>query len=195
MSSFLGHGLAAIAIGRGFSDKLTFKHQWAWQIFLLGCAFAPDIDYVIPALDRLHNDNLRITHSIVFSLLLPGLGIVYLFLFDKKNVFWGGLAACLAGLSHLLLDLVVGSRQADPLFYPFLAQTFTSPFGILPSPGKISLSNYYFYRNLLIEGGILIPAFSLILYLFGRVKLNKISLFLLIISLLIFLFWSINLAR
>ena len=195
MSSFIGHGLAAVGIGIGFSEKTQFKQKWAWQGFLILCSYAPDIDYIVPSLDSLHNDDLRITHTIVFSLLLPIFGTFYLFVFDRKNVFWGGVQASLAGLSHLLLDLLVGSRQADPLLYPLIAETFRLPFGVLPSAAKVSFSNYYFYRNLLIECGILIPTFLLIFQISKRIKLSKISIVLSIIGLLIFLIWSINLAR
>jgi inner membrane protein len=195
MSSFIGHGLTAVAIGKGFSAKFQFEAKWAWLIFLLACVYAPDIDYLVPALDRLHNGGLRITHTILFSLLLPACGIFYLFIFDRKNVFWGGVQACLAGLSHLILDTLVGSRESDPLFYPLTTETFRLPFGILPSAAKVSLSNSYFYRNLLIECGILMPAFLLILYFAGRLNLNKTYLALSIISLLIFLSWSIGLTR
>ncbi|NEO85783.1 MAG: hypothetical protein F6J87_16255 [Spirulina sp. SIO3F2] len=56
----------------------------------------------------------------------------------------------------MLLDLLVGVT-ALPLFWPFDAHRFKLPFGLLPSAGKISLSNPYFYSNLKIELGVLLP--------------------------------------
>lgn len=195
MSSFIGHGLAALTIGKVFEAKTSFKHKLIWQFFLILCAFAPDIDYLIPSLNSINNGGLRITHSIAFSLILPIFGTVYLSLFDRKNLYWGGFQACLAGLSHLLLDLLVGSKQGDPVLFPFWNSAIGLHFGVLPSAGKISLSNYYFWRNLLIESGILIPIFIMSLYLAGKIILNKIVPISLVIIFLICLVWSINLSR
>ena len=50
----------------------------------------------------------------------------------------------LAGLSHLLLDMLTGVLPLA-LLYPYL-QVFRLPFGLLPSAGKIQLTNYLFYR-------------------------------------------------
>jgi hypothetical protein len=40
----------------------------------------------------------------------------------------------------------------------------TFPFGLLPSAGRIALTNRYLYRNLAIELGILVPLYSLLLF-------------------------------
>ncbi len=67
----------------------------------------------------------------------------------------------LAALSHLVLDLLVGVTPL-PLLFPLSKIPFKLPWGILPSAGKIALNNYYFYRNLLLEMGVLLPIFILI---------------------------------
>ena len=195
MSSFVGHGLAALTIGKAFEENTTFKQKVLWQTGLLLCAVAPDIDYLVRPLNSINNGGLRITHSIAFSLILPILLTLFFFLFERKNIIQKGIQACLAGLSHIFLDLLVGSRHGDPIFYPLLKKEITLPFGILPSAGRISFSNYYFYRNLLIEIGILIPAFTLILFLAGKFKINRLMIIGLLSVLITFLIWSVNLNR
>ena len=191
MSSFIGHGLAALTIGKIFEAKTPANSPYIWRGFLILCAFAPDIDYLVDSLNLKNNDELRITHSIGFCLILPVLTMLVLAFIDRKNMLWGGLQAFLACSSHLLLDLLVGGRYPDPLLYPFSSRVIGLGNGILPSAAKISLFNFYFYRNSLIECGILIPAFLIILHGVEKIKLNKfifvglsgIFLFFLIISL------------
>lgn len=64
----------------------------------------------------------------------------------------------MAGLSHLILDLSVGVTPL-PLLLPLVKISFKLPFGILPSAGRVDLQNYYFYRNLWLEMGVLLPVF------------------------------------
>ena len=40
--------------------------------------------------------------------------------------------------------------------------TYVSPIGVLPSAGAISLTNFYFFRNLGIEIGVLLPIYLLV---------------------------------
>lgn len=195
MSSFVGHVLAALTIGKLFEEKTTFAQKAVWQTCLVACAFAPDIDYVIASLNFVNNSGLRITHTIAFCLILPIFLMFFLFLFRQKNVFWKGMQAALAGISHLFLDLLVGSRQGDPLFYPLTKQKIVLPFGILPSAGEIRLTNYFFYRNTLLELGILLPVFLLILHFAHKVKINKLTAFCLLCIFAVALVWSISLKR
>lgn len=195
MSSFIGHGLAALTIGKIFDLDVKFEPKNLWFVFLIFCAIAPDVDYLIPVLNKVNNGDLRITHSVGFCLFLPFLAMLLLSIFNTKYYLTCGLSAFLAGLSHLVLDSLVGSRQFDPLLYPLTIEKIGLPFGLLPSAGSISYSNYYFYRNLLIELGILIPLFYLILVGLKRVRFNKILLVGLTLTFLIFLTWSINLTR
>lgn len=123
---------------------------------------------------------MRITHSIVFSLIPSVLIIVALLLLRIKNAVSYILPTILAGLSHLILDLLVGVTPL-PLLFPFSYQQFNLPFGILPSAGKIALDNYYFYRNLYLEIGVLIPLFSCLYLLSKKINLLlKTSLFILL---------------
>ena len=49
-----------------------------------------------------------------------------------------------------------------PLFFPVVNIPLKLTFGILPSAGKIDLTNYYFYRNLKLEMSVLLPILSLV---------------------------------
>lgn len=195
MSSFIGHGLAALTIGKIFESKTPLNSKFIWQGFLVLCAFAPDIDYVVNSLNLKNNNGLRVTHSVGFCLILPILAILTLSIIDRKNMFWGGLQAFLACSSHLLLDLLVGGRQPDPLLYPFSSRLIGVTYGIFPSAASLSPFNYYLYRNSLIECGILIPIFLIILNGVGKLKLNKYVFASLGGIFLLFLIWSLRLSR
>ena len=195
MSSFIGHGLAALTIGKLFQPEQVGKTNFKWLAYLIICSVAPDIDYLVNSLNSANNEGVRITHSIGYCLFLPLILMTYFSVYKREYIWKGGLQAFLAGVSHLLLDTLVGSRQGDPWLYPLLIENYRLPFGLLPSAGAISLSNYYFYRNLLIELGVLLHIFLLFLTGFGKIKLSKAWIIILIAFLAFFLIWSINLTR
>lgn len=201
MSSFIGHALAAYTI-YSFPQK---SDNQGLNVFWLACltisALMPDIDYLIAALNSKNNSNVRITHSISVSLLLPALLILVLAIARHREL-GNSRRYCqliLAGLSHIVLDLLVGVTPAA-LLWPLSSDTLKLPFGLLPSAGKIDLNNYYFYRNLVIESGILIPVARLIMMIKGNRPhqtdtAGKIELALLIALLAICLSFSIRLKR
>jgi inner membrane protein len=202
MSSFIGHSLAGLttyAIGYRSHGKID-RHNWGWLIWLLTIALIPDIDYLIPAL-KIHRSTqtLRITHSLIGVLLVPMVTIFGLFLAGVRgrNLQIKSYQLIGAGLSHLLLDLLTGVFP-EPLLYPISDRVFRLPFGLLPSAGKIDLKNYLFYRNLLIEIGVLLPlSISLLLSVGDAIKSRKHQLAIgsgLIIS-AYFMFWAANLSR
>lgn len=159
MSSFLGHSLAAYSLASaGMYRQGTASLRIMWIVWLIVLAFAPDVDYLIPALNSRAHQGLRITHSAAFSLALPLCTVVVLRLTGRFDGRLKSLSVCaaLAGLSHLALDFLVGVTPL-PLLWPFSGATFASPAGFLPSAGSVRLSNYYFYRNLVIETGGLAP--------------------------------------
>jgi inner membrane protein len=129
-----------------------------WLGWLVVLASAPDIDYLVPALGSPAHQGNRITHSIAFSLILPlfSVGALYFVKCLKSQRRLLSICAVLAGLSHLVLDFLVGVTPL-PLLWPLGSGAFSSPVGILPSAGRIQLSNYYLYRNVLIEIGVLAP--------------------------------------
>lgn len=202
----MGHSLAGLttyAITQSLhSDRLDARSQfnWKWLLWLLIVASIPDIDYLIPKL-RLQQANqiLRITHSLLGVLLIPGCTMLALRLLRSrgKNYELQSLQIVLVGLSHLTLDLLVGVFPL-PLLYPFSIQTFRLPFGLLPSAGRIQLNNYFFYRNLLIELGVLVPlSVSLLLSIRGSANSGKRRLFVMagfVIS-ACFMSWAFTLSR
>ncbi|MBN1937548.1 MAG: metal-dependent hydrolase [Anaerolineae bacterium] len=164
MSSPVGHGLAALNIyaATGSRQPRTWR-EWAWIGWLLVVAWMPDIDYAFRVFGILDAD-MRWTHSLVFCLFLPLVTAAALLVLrsqlkiSKRLLFqlMGG------GLSHLILDLLVGVWSM-PLLWPFSLRMYRLPFGLLPSAGRPGLSNVYFYRNLLIEIGVLSPILGLVL--------------------------------
>lgn len=175
MSSFIGHSVAALTVyvatesinsSMSIGDRL--KHFWhnkkefLWLSWLIVVASIPDLDYVVKAWQSSNHQGLRITHSIFFSLIVPILTVALLLLLKikRKKLWLFGIQVMLAGLSHLLLDLLVGVTPL-PLLFPVVNIPFRLPFGILPSAGKIDFNNYYFYRNLKLEMGVLLPILGL----------------------------------
>ncbi len=206
MSSFIGHSLAGLttyAVTQQLqTHRLTESRQfnWIWLFWLLVVASIPDIDYLIRAL-RIQQDNqtIRITHSFLGAILMPGCTILGLWLLGKrgKSFKFQSLQVILVGLSHLLLDMLTGV-SALPLFYPFSLQAFRLPFGILPSAGRIRLTNYFFYRNIFIELGVLIPlSISLLLSIRDSTKSGS-RLLVIATGLVIsvgFTIWAFSLSR
>jgi len=159
MSSFLGHSLTAYSLASAMrQNPASLSGRLSWSVWLIALASAPDLDYLIPALSSSAHHGLRITHSIAFSLALPFCTGGALYLAGSPELQRGSLSICaaLAGLSHLVLDFLVGVTPL-PLLWPLSAAVFVSPIGVLPSAGRIQILNYYLYRNLLIEVGVLAP--------------------------------------
>ena len=156
MSSFIGHGLAALtvyAVGPGARPV-----RWGWLAWLGVLALAPDVDYVVAPLRLPEPPVLRVAHSLVCCLTLPLLTVAFLAWRGERGARLRarGLQAAGAGLSHVVLDLLVGVTPTG-LLCPLSRETFRLPFGVLPSAGRIRLDNPLFYRNLLIELGVLVP--------------------------------------
>lgn len=198
MSSWIGHGTAAVTILA--SDKRTKRDlsNLLWALWLTVVAIAPDVDYLVPAL-RVGADQARITHSIAGALTLPVFTILSGLLLGWRGhlLRTRALQVVGAGLSHLVLDLLVGVHPM-PLLFPLTLATFNLPFGILPSAPLMLLDNPLLYRNLLIEIGVLAPlAFATILvvrrpsfarrYAAALVALSAISV--------IFMTWAFTLSR
>lgn len=176
MSSVFGHSLAAVTVylatksiakPRPIIERLRHylnrPRYFVWILWLIVVASIPDLDYLVEAWHPSNNEGLRITHSILFCLIVPSLTIVVLFFLEvkAKRLKLYSSQVILAGLSHLLLDLFVGVTPI-PLLFPVVNLPIKLPFGILPSAGKIDLSNYYFYRNLKLEMGVLLPIFAFV---------------------------------
>lgn len=200
MSSFVGHGLAAytlFSLDRRKWPSTTRRAMWlGWLVVL---ASAPDIDYLVRALASPAHQGSRITHSVAFSLILPlsTVGALYFVKgLESRQRRFLSVCAVLAGLSHLVLDFLVGVTPL-PLLWPLDSAAFSSPVGVLPSAGRIRLSNYYLYRNLLIELGILAPLFYVVrcLYLGESGTRNRARTLILLLVAGCFVVWSVSLSR
>ncbi len=199
MSSFLGHTLAAITIHSIAKPYNSKPHIRVWLGWLVLIASAPDIDYIIPILHPSSHQGMRITHSIFSSLLLPlsTMGILLLVGVRGQTLKTCSLQVILAGLSHPVMDLLVGVTPL-PLLYPWHRQMFKLPFGILPSAGRIQIDNYLFYKNLFIELGILTPLFYSIFITskgYDSLEKQKIIVPLLLFISACFMTWAFNLSR
>ena len=164
MSSFAGHAATGAALYFSRSHLGTAQPRWVLPLFVF-LAMAPDIDYLGLWLFRIVPQP-RATHSLLFCLGLATL--VWWFVRKTRGacpvMCWPALA--LASCSHLLLDLLVGVH-ALPLFWPWAGGEVSSPIGLLPSAGHLDLRNYYLWRNLLIEGLVLLPVLAAVIAL-GR---------------------------
>jgi inner membrane protein len=206
MSSFIGHSLAGLTVYLTTTElQVSRQFKWPnrynlpWTMWLVAIASMPDIDYLIPSLILQHNNRrVRTTHSFLGALIVPACTILILYLLGKrgKTLKLMSLQAVLAGLSHLLLDLLTGVLPL-PLLYPSL-EVFRLPFGLLPSAGKIQLTNYLFYRNLSIELGVIVPlVISLLLIIHDRALFGKHRLFIAagVLVSVCFMMWAFSLSR
>jgi hypothetical protein len=199
MSSFLGHSLTAYSIASA-ARQGPASPLWksGWAVWLIALASAPDLDYLIPSLNSFAHHGIRITHSVAFSLVLPLCTAIalYLAMSPERQRRSLSIYAALAGLSHLALDFLVGVTPL-PLFWPFSASTFVSPIGVLPSAGRIHVLNYYLYRNLLIEIGILAPTLYVARGLCrGEIGVeNRVRIIVLLSIAAGFIVWSTGLSR
>lgn len=200
MSSLIGHSLVGGMIGWLAQPVLHQRKlgQTLWSGWLAVVAVIPDLDYVIPFLHPSANGGLRITHSLFFALLLPALTLLGLKLarVSRETLRYCGLLLILAGLSHLGMDLLVGVT-ALPLLWPVRDRLFRLPFGLLPSAGKLSLANFYFYFNLLIELGVLLPIITCMFIQKSSIPAQARCI--LVVSLLFvsagFMYWAYGLSR
>jgi len=192
MSSFVGHSIVGLSVSRLSGTK---TQSWRWSLWLMFLAISPDINYI--ALWILGTQSIfEYSHSIGFVIILPILSILFLKYKREQNLVNKTLQLFIASFSHLLLDLLVGVFP-KPYLWPFDGEKLRLPFGILPSAGKLDLQNYYLYRNLLIELGILLP-FIGIIYLFKKRRETDyflVKLALLTLIWIPFLIWGISLYR
>lgn len=175
MSSFVGHTLNTLGVYVNSQQLEMERPARRWSLLWLGwlgfVGLAPDLDYVIPQLyaTRLSIEyDLRITHSLAGVFFFPLLTMIVLTRLPLRRETQHALSVqvLLVGLSHIILDLLVGVWPL-PLLWPFSTARFRLPFGILPSAPAFRLDNPYMYRNVLMELGIFVPLYGG-LYLWQR---------------------------
>lgn len=194
MSSFVGHVATAAAIY--FSSRRDDSvRRWALPLLVV-LSVAPDFDYFALWLFGI-NPQPRVTHSLAFCLVIAVLAWVATIRprnRDPSSVTFVALA--LASCSHLILDLLVGVHPL-PVFWPFVSNEISSPVGLLPSAAHVRLGNYYLWRNLFIECGVLLPVLAAAVALRRAVPIRSMLPKALILAPLWFacLIWSIGLQR
>ena len=118
MPSLIGHSLTACSVYAATKElRQPSWRELAWLVALLVIAVAPDFDYLVPALRSTNNHGLRVTHSILGSLTLPLCAILALVGLKLRPLRRYSCQALLAGLSHVMLDLLVGVTGL-PLLWP-----------------------------------------------------------------------------
>jgi inner membrane protein len=167
MSSFFGHACLGIAIALSPPQQQR-RDLWVALPVLVLLACSPDADYLL-WWGWGFSTQPRWTHSLAYCLLLSSLawlatsrwrsGIA-----QQQNPCLSFVALSTASCSHLLLDFLVGVTPL-PLLWPLSTSAWASPWGVLPSAGHLSWSNVYFWRNLLLECGLLgLPLFAWVAY-------------------------------
>ena len=199
MSSAIGHALAGLTIYSCHKSPGLKWQRWLWLGWLILLALLPDLDRLIPFLHQSNHHEVRISHSLVFALFVPILTIFVLFLLGERGQLLRArsLQAIAAGLSHPLLDLLVGVVGIH-LFWPFSWQLIKLPWGILPSRGALYLTNYYLYKNFLIEMGVLLPVFYSIYLAFNTRYFSsgiRHKIFKLLLVSSVFMLWAMSLER
>ncbi len=183
MSSFIGHALIGFAIGSRVK-KPSKPQSISIALLYSALAISPDLDYLLAWFAGYHIEP-RYTHSIGFCVFIGCSALLIKKVFLKTilhNVAW--VLFFITPLSHLVLDYLVGV-YASPLLWPFSDKNFTFAYGVLPSAGRIDIGNYYFWRNLLIELGILIPVSIAIVPAYRILLFRKKILFVSVATLLL----------
>lgn len=195
MSSIVGHALAGVAVYLACNRAKDRRALWALPAFVF-LAVCPDLDYF--AIWWWHaQPALRLTHTLLFalaaSLLMWALIKPLRSRLQAKVPFP---ALLLASVSHPLLDLLVGSHGL-PLLWPLTDRQVALPFGLLPSAGRLALDNYYLWRNLLIELGVLVPPLGLLVAVARGVAPRVLvrSATFVVPLWLVMLAWSVSLQR
>ena len=165
MSSFVGHALAPLILYAA-TEPRPVPRRPLWPLALVAMAWAPDADYLLRTLILPGDPPIRVTHSILGSLVVPSVVIAILALRGLRGrmLRLRAMQAGGAGLSHVLLDLLVGVTPAA-LLWPLSRATVRLAGGILPSAGRLSPGNPHLYRNLLLEIGVLLPILAIVMLL------------------------------
>ena len=189
MSSLVAH--VAIGMTLGLLNRSSNSvRPYAYLGIMTLLAILPDFDYFAIWLFHVRFA-LRFTHSLCFCFLVTVVMWCVLkrgrastdisFLPSPLIPVISFVPLLLAICSHLLLDMLVG--RSLPLLWPFANLEISLPFAILPGASHTGLIKYEFWRNLIIESGILLPVFiGSILYSRRLLKLHHLPEILLVLS-------------
>lgn len=163
MPTPIGHTLAGAAI---FELSRPGKRNWPRFALCVTLANLADIDMMLGfgvGLPNLFHRGL--THSLLITLAIGGVGIMYGLACRKKSfLFWGTLFLAAYG-SHLLLDwlaLDTGPPIGIPLFWPFSEVDFISPVLFFSDVYK-GMTNATFFQELFCRHNLVTIAGELII--------------------------------
>lgn len=191
MSSILAHataGITAYLCSNTWADK---RSRWALTPFMF-LAICPDLDYVaVWWFDYVPDP--RFTHSVLFALVAAV--AVHAATRSSRTARFPTIWLIAAATSHGILDLLVGAH-AMPLSWPLPAE-IQVPIGILPSAGALKIGNYYLWRNLVIELGLMLPVYTAMVLLWrGAVRRwHRVMAMTLSPAWIGLLVWSVSLSR
>ncbi|HEX8611201.1 MAG TPA: metal-dependent hydrolase [Telluria sp.] len=172
MSSLIGHAATGAAVFFAHAPGAPPRPRLALAL-LVALALLPDLDYLPYWLFGIHSEP-RWTHSLIVALAASALAWA-----ASRHAREGAAlpfaALALAACSHPVLDLLVGVHPV-PLFWPLPLAQVESPLGLLPSAGRLSLTNRFMWRNLLIECAVLLPLYALGVALARQVGWRRIAL-------------------
>jgi hypothetical protein len=164
MSSIIGHASIGIAVYLSQARLSDTQSRYLPPLLVLVAIF-PDFDYLLNWLFGISFQT-RITHSLAFCLTLSILIWGSLAPIRAKGSHLSGIVAfSTAACAHPILDLLVGVHSV-PLLWPFTTTELLLPIGLLPSAGHPHFTNYYLWRNLLIECGVLFPFLTFVVAIF-----------------------------
>jgi len=158
MSSLIAHlavGATAYACRRSHASPARDLPLLAACLTL---AVLPDLDYLPWWFWRIAVEP-RLTHSLAFAVASALLAWLLLRGWRGRHGLGAVPLGCVllaAAASHDVLDFLVGVHPS-PWLWPFDDHVYRSPLGVLPGAGRLDLANFYLWRNLLIELGVLGP--------------------------------------
>ncbi len=134
MATPVGHYLVGISLAQAFARNERERRLALWMGTI---AMLPDLD-VLPGLAvgnlaRFHHD---ISHSLLAAAAFSIAGLFFLMWNKSRRTLYITLVSFLIYTSHLLLDFLTldtGAPFGIPLFWPFVAQTYESPWLVLPN--------------------------------------------------------------
>ena len=167
MPTPVAHSLAGACIAMLVSRRLPAASALPVVGAVLFAANLPDLDYLAlvrgrEAMERFHQGPL---HSIGFvaAATVP----LALLLRRRLRFSWAWLLLAGAGLTHLLLDLMVVERKPPigfPFFWPFTVRLFHGPAEIFPGIDRVNLFSARNLRELFVELAWCIPALLIALW-------------------------------
>jgi len=186
MSSIFGHALIGAALGDNVKAKSKAEKIFICLFFVV-LSICPDLDYLPTWFLGLEMEP-RYSHSIAGLIAIGIIGLAF-----KKYIFSNQLRNAslvlifAAPASHVMMDFFVGVHR-NPVLWPINSGLYAFEHGILPSAGKLDIGNYYFWRNLAIEFGILIPV-AIFVSATGR-RLTRHRKLIAFIAIALFLFFG-----